>query len=477
MIPFHPLADIFPLIEGKEFEDLVEDIRVNGIRDPIILHGGMILDGRNRYRALVELRTTGEIRGGAWGGYAGEPVSDDDLEPDGGLPWFERYSPMLSGDPLNFVVSRNLMRRHLSISQRAMLAADLAKLGWGGDRSKPSIEGLSVEKRAEIAKVSPASVERADVVKERGVPELQDAVRKGDIAVSAAEKIARLPEPQQPAAVERALPSGARAIMSSRQEPDDSLDYFPTPPWGTRAFLEHVLPACGVFKVDDAWEPACGEGHMAEVLRERFRTVRASDVFDYGYGEVFDFLKGDPATFDHVDWIITNPPFDDNALQFVLRALQIVNCGVAMFVRWQWCESVGRYEKLFKPYPPLLVAPFVERINLCKGRWEHDGSTATAYCWIVWMPHRVPKGPTRLFWIPPGCRESLQRKDDVARFTAHPVIKDSTRESQPEAQRADTALAAAPVPNEKFRSPLADDPMLDIPEFLRRQPEKEKVEG
>lgn len=265
------------------------------------------------------------------------------------------------------------------------------------------------------------------------------------------------------------MPNGARSIMSSRQEPDDSLDYFPTPPWGTRAFIDHVLPALGVFKVDDAWEPACGEGHMAEVLRERFKTVLASDVFDYGYGDTFDFLSGDPKTFDRVDWIITNPPFDDKAIDFVLRGLEVANCGVAMFVRWQWCESVGRYERLFKPHPPTIVAPFVERINLCKGRWEYDGSTATAYCWIVWMPHRVPKGPTRLFWIPPGCRERCSRPDDVERFTAHPVIK----RIEPEAQRDDTALAAAPVESpptnsSAWQSPLADDP-FDIPAFLRRE--------
>ena len=86
--------------------------------------------------------------------------------------------------------------------------------------------------------------------------------------------------------------NGARAVMGSRQEPDDSLDYFPTPPWATRTLVEIVLPQVGINakQLGYVWEPACGEGHMAEVLAE-YTDVSASDVFDYGYGTVEDFLK------------------------------------------------------------------------------------------------------------------------------------------------------------------------------------------
>ncbi len=222
--------------------------------------------------------------------------------------------------------------------------------------------------------------------------------------------------------------NGARSVMGSRQEPDDSLDFFPTPPWATRALIEHVFPQIGR-RSDScwnktAWEPACGEGHMAETLGEYFREVLASDIADYGYdgAETADFLDPIVTGSDSVDWIITNPPFGELGEAFVLEALDLANTGVAMFMRVQWLDSIGRYERIFRDTPPTLIAFFAERVNLCKGRWDPDGATATAYMWLVWLKGAEPRAP---FWIPPGCRDDLSKRDDVARFTAHPVKRNS----------------------------------------------------
>jgi hypothetical protein len=122
----------------------------------------------------------------------------------------------------------------------------------------------------------------------------------------------------------------SHAVMSQRSEDRDSLDDFPTPPWATRAFVRHIL---GEKKVagDVVWEPACGRGHMAQVLGESFREVRSSDVYPYGYGAVHDFVGG-MAPVGSVDWIITNPPFR-LAEQFLERALPMARKGVALLTR------------------------------------------------------------------------------------------------------------------------------------------------
>jgi len=247
--------------------------------------------------------------------------------------------------------------------------------------------------------------------------------------------------------------NGARAVMGSRQEPDASLDYFPTPPWATRTLVEVVLPQVGINakQLGYVWEPACGEGHMAEVLAE-YTDVSASDVFDYGYGTVEDFLKSDLRT----EWIISNPPFGDKATEFISRALTL-STNVAMFLQLRYLEGISRYEAIFQRYPPTLCAFFVERVNLCKGRWDPDGTTATAYCWLVWISGKGPRPP---FWIPPGQREALTRLYDRERFTMHPVKRASDR-AEP---------LPAPASNEPIL-PFNPEPSLDIPAFLQHHEE------
>ena len=221
--------------------------------------------------------------------------------------------------------------------------------------------------------------------------------------------------------------NGARSLMASRVEDKTSRDFFPTPPWSTRALVKNILQEkLGYFERRDrqiVWEPACGEGHMAEVLREYCDDVTASDIWDYGYGDhTVDFLQCEQFNRknEDADWIITNPPFGKKTDLVALHALKLAKVGVAMFVRLQWLETIGRYETIFRDTPPTLIAFFAERVNLCKDRWNPTGTTATAYIWLVWVKGRQPMPP---FWIPPGCRESLSKPDDVERFTAKPVIK------------------------------------------------------
>ena len=97
----HPAAELFPEMTGLPLEELKEDISQHGQREPITLLDGKILDGRNRYRACRELG----------------------IEP--------RFDNFPGGDPVAYVISKNLKRRHLNEAQRASLAAKLENLTHG----------------------------------------------------------------------------------------------------------------------------------------------------------------------------------------------------------------------------------------------------------------------------------------------------------------------------------------------------------
>lgn len=196
------------------------------------------------------------------------------------------------------------------------------------------------------------------------------------------------------------------AVMQQRSEPHDSLDDFPTPPWAVRAFCE----ALGTSPFMTVREPAANRGYMARPLAEYFGKVEASDIHDYGVGyPVSDYLFGlDPAP---VHWTITNPPFR-LAQEFIERALRTSTAGVAVIVRTSFVEGAGRYKSLFSKRPPSIVFQHVERVPMVKGRYDPKASTATSYCWLVWLTGDVRAGETRFRWIEP-CRKRLERPDDV----------------------------------------------------------------
>ena len=98
---YHPLASRFPLIEGTEFQDLVADVRANGLFEEIVLHEGKVLDGRNRYRACIEA---------------------------GVEPRFLQFDASW-GDPWAFVLSRNAHRRHLTPEQRRQVVLGAVAAG------------------------------------------------------------------------------------------------------------------------------------------------------------------------------------------------------------------------------------------------------------------------------------------------------------------------------------------------------------
>ncbi|MGH7140867.1 MAG: ParB N-terminal domain-containing protein [Pirellulales bacterium] len=221
----HPAAMLFPMMKGTDFGGLVEDIDTNGLREPIVVFQGQILDGRNRLRAC-------EIAG----------VEPRFVEWDG------------VGSPLAFVVSRNLHRRHLNESQRSLIGAQVkamfeeeaaerkAATQFGEDPRTPT-DGLGDDEKhreitvganlhppcakanaqaAAMLNVSARSVATASKVLDSGAEEVIGEIMAGKVSVSDAAAVADLPKEEQRHALEAVRSGRARTLRQAADiEPDD----------------------------------------------------------------------------------------------------------------------------------------------------------------------------------------------------------------------------------------------------------------
>ncbi len=205
----------------------------------------------------------------------------------------------------------------------------------------------------------------------------------------------------------RTMKYQSHAVTAQRLEAADSPDDFPTPPWATRALIEHVIGGKDALQSMSCLEPACGAGHMSKVLKEYFGNVQSADAFYYEYGDIRDFLTY-PYETNTVDWVITNPPFR-LAEEFVLKSINVARCGVAILARTVFIESVGRYNRIFKSEPLTHFAQFTERVPMVKGRLDKKATTATGYAWLVW--NKQQRCEPKLVWVPP-CRKRLEMAND-----------------------------------------------------------------
>jgi len=148
-------------------------------------------------------------------------------------------------------------------------------------------------------------------------------------------------------------------------------------------------------------EPACGSGCLSVRLEELGHEVKSCDLIDRGFGEVQDFFKMTEPPFIGDYAIVTNPPYK-YAKEFVLHALELVPDGslVCMFLKTTFAEGKGRFNSLFRIYPPLKVLQCVERVLCAKNAdfttRKKEGS-AVAYAWWIWQ--KGYNGQTILDWI------------------------------------------------------------------------------
>lgn len=159
----HPAANVFPLMGDDELRQLAEDIKANGLREPIFRDDDdLIVDGRNRWIACrLADRHCGAIK----------------------------FGPE-HGDPVAFIVSHNIHRQHMTPSQLAACAAELANLRHGTNRHERKLD-VSEDTSTNIPMVS---------------------VREAAAMVGASEPMARRAK-----RIERENPDGFQDIKAGRK--------------------------------------------------------------------------------------------------------------------------------------------------------------------------------------------------------------------------------------------------------------------
>jgi len=253
---FHPVADLFPLLRGEAFRALVADIQNNGLLEPIIEDAeGRILDGRNRYLACLQAGVDPRF-----------------------VPWQGQ------GSPAALALSHNLHRRHLKESQRALVAARLARLfeeeaakrqghrtdlaaNQGPDNLAANLQRgqdrRSSTEAGALVNVSPRLVHYALRVLRGGSQELIAAVESGGMAVSTAATLARLPHPDQAQALAEGAPKAAVMARELRRVPKR----MEPPPSCPGSF--GVLPDQGQDAIVMLWVGAAGLADAIQALQAR----------------------------------------------------------------------------------------------------------------------------------------------------------------------------------------------------------------
>ena len=203
----HPLSAAFPDMPEDEFAALVEDIRQNGLLQPVVTHDGMVLDGWHRYRASLDA---------------------------GVVPEFAKFD---GADPVAFVLSLNMHRRHLNATQRS--AAVVACRSWAQSGDNQHTQGggaaaapprATVKQMADEAGTSERTIQQVKKAHEAG---LSEAMRDGKVSAEKAAAIAKLPEPERQAALEappepkpKAEPPADVAKLQARVEELEELNAY-----------------------------------------------------------------------------------------------------------------------------------------------------------------------------------------------------------------------------------------------------------
>jgi hypothetical protein len=259
--PVHKYADLFPMItEPEEWKAFVADIKANGVREPVMLYQGAVLDGRNRHNAAheaeIDFQTT-------------DFTGDDNAA-------------------IDFVISKNIRRRHLTPGQCSALAVDLANMKLGDNQyrkegfpnEKPSISlSVAVEK---VPGATYGTAKRMASVK-KADPAIFEEVKKGTITPGAAERKVKaapksnghgkpVPKTTEPI---RHYGDGTPKHLDLAKKLDPLFDalWLGREPRENAAKIENVLAERNVISVSDRKRDP--RKHLRD-LQEKARTTKAS---------------------------------------------------------------------------------------------------------------------------------------------------------------------------------------------------------
>lgn len=187
----HPAATLFPQMTDEEFRGLKADIQVNGQREDIVVWCGKLIDGRHRLKACLELNINPSIA---------------ELDED--------------QDPWKYVISHNLHRRHLTTSQRAMVAGKLATLKEGRpSKETVSNDTVSLDEAAKQLNIGRATAARGKTVQERGSESVKQAVEQGKVPVSLAAKLVKqIPDKREQSKIISKGVEEVRATVTPKME-------------------------------------------------------------------------------------------------------------------------------------------------------------------------------------------------------------------------------------------------------------------
>lgn len=377
----HEYADMFPMIADAERGPFRQNIAENGLTDEIVLWGGLILDGRNRYRELKVL---------GW-----------ETQPHYYVTWEELVREKgLADDPFAYVIAKNLHRRHLTDGQRAMAAVESTRKRPGQrndihpqgglDNTEPSanLRQVTPAQAAELFQVSDRTLSSAFRVAETGVPELQELVRSAKLPVSVAEEIARMPEADQQRAVADHKPAELKNVAKKyeRQRKAKGL-----------ADKQMALPIkrFGVIYCDNEWEfvtrsengldraPGYPVSSLEELMARRVGDIAADDCVLFMWATVPMLIE---AFMVAHAWGFCEFSLDPDTGHYAIdkRHSRYVS-------NWDWVKDKiitgywgrGRHEHLliFTRGKPVAPAPGTQPVSVIDGPDFTDAAVANAKPW------------------------------------------------------------------------------------------------